>query len=83
MKSQPVFQIILFLRRPGETSLADIIKIAVMLTKTTLKDKMRIIKKKKKRENFIKMQYLSVLLTITKITNIWWKNTDVNKTQVV
>ena len=50
MKSQPVFQIILFLRRPGETSLADIIKIAVMLTKTTLKDKMRIIIKKKKRK---------------------------------
>ena len=46
MKSQPVFQIILFLRRPGETSLADIIKIAIMLTKTTLKDTMRIIKKK-------------------------------------
>ena len=69
MKSQPVFQIILFLRRPGETSLADIIKIAVMLTKTTLKDTMRI--KKKKKKNFIKMQYLSVLLTIAKITNIW------------
>ena len=50
MKSQPVFQIILFLRRPEKASLADIIKIAVMLTKTTLKDTMRIIKKKKKIE---------------------------------
>ena len=54
MKSQPVFQIILFLRRPGETSLADIIKIAVMLTKTTLKDTMRIIKKKKNRKTLLK-----------------------------
>ena len=71
MSSYSLFQNIFILRKYRVTNFADIIKIAIMFIKTTLKTQ------KKSKE-------LDIILCIkTKIVDFWWKNADLSRTQGV
>ena len=66
------FQNAFILKRAGVANFADIIKIAIMLIKTTFKNSKELVKNfKRARKKCIKTKLLFVFPEITKTANFW------------